>query len=247
MLINVKTITGYTLDSLDGEIGKVNEFYFDDRHWTIRYLVADTGNWLTGRLVLISPYALVEAAREEQHVEVNLTKIQIENSPSLDSDKPVSRQFEEAYYGYYRWPAYWDGPYVWGVYPNFVRDSEQWRERAQGEKKWDSHLRNTGEVTGYHIQGADGEIGHVSDFVIDDATWTIRYLVIDTRNWWPGTKVLVSTSWVDGVSWSESKVFVNLTLEAIRQSPEYTEEALLTRDYEDKLHQHYQRPGYWSE
>jgi len=247
MLINVKTITGYTLDSLDGEIGKVNEFYFDDRHWTIRYLVADTGNWLPGRLVLISPYALVEAAKEEQHVEVNLTKMQIENSPSLDSDKPVSRQFEEAYYGYYRWPAYWDGPYVWGVYPNFVHDSEQWRERAQGEKRWDSHLRNTGEVTGYHIQGADGEIGHVADFVIDDATWTIRYLVIDTRNWWPGKKVLVSTRWVDGVSWSESKVFVNLSLDAIRQSPEYTEEALLTRDYEDKLHQHYQRPGYWSE
>ena len=247
MLSKAKTLKGYKLDSLDGEIGKVKEFYFDDRHWTIRYLVADTGHWLSGRQVLISPYALVDAIKEERHVEVNLTKKQIEGSPSLDSDKPVSRQFEESYYGYYRWPAYWGDPLVWGVYPDFKRDSDRWRESERGEQLWDSHLRSTGEVVGYQIQGADGEIGHVDDFVIDDATWTIRYLVIDTRNWWPGKKVLVSTKWVEGVSWAESKVFVNLSLESIRQSPEYSEEALLTRAYEDSLHQHYNRQGYWAE
>ena len=247
MLVNVKSITGYTLDSLDGEIGTVNEFYFDDKHWTIRYMVADTGNWLPGRLVLISPYALVEVNKEERHVAVNLTKKQIEGSPSLDSDKPVSRQNEEAYNSYYSWPLYWDGPYVWGAYPNFGRDSAKGAESARGGRGWDSHLRSTGEVNGYHLQGAEGEIGHVADFIIDDATWSIRYLVIDTRNWWPGKKVLVSTQWVDGVSWTESKVFVNLTLDSIRQSPEYTEEALLTRDYEDRLHRHYRRPGYWAE
>jgi len=247
MLIKVKTMTGYTLDSLDGEIGKVNEFYFDDKHWTIRYMVADTGNWLPGRLVLISPYALVEAIKEERHVAVNLTRKQIENGPSLDSDKPVSRQYEEDYNSYYSWPMYWNGPYVWGAYPDFVLDSGKGTEPVRSEKAWDSHLRSTGEVSGYHIQGAEGEIGHVDDFVIDDATWTIRYLVIDTRNWWPGKKVLVSTQWVDGVSWTESKVFVNLTLESIRQSPEYSEEALLTRDYENRLHRHYDRRGYWAE
>jgi uncharacterized protein YrrD len=247
MLIKAKTVLGYTLDSLDGELGTVNEFYFDDKHWTIRYLVADTGNWLSGRMVLISPYALVEVVKEARHVEVNLTRKQIEGSPSQDADKPVSRQFEEAYYGYYRWPAYWDGPFAWGVYPNFVRDSDQWRESARGEKRWDSHLRSTGEVTGYHLQGSDGEIGHVEDFIIDDATWTIRYLVVSTRNWWPGKKVLVSTRWVDGVSWAESKVLVDLSREVIRQSPEYSEESLLTREYEDTLHRHYKRKGYWVE
>ena len=247
MLINVKTMTGYSLDSLDGEIGKVNEFYFDDKHWTIRYLIADTGNWLTGRLALISPYALVEAIKEERHVEVNLTRKQIEHCPSLDSDKPISRQYEEDYNSYYSWPKYWNGPYVWGAYPNFERDPEKWTEPAPSGKARDSHLRSIGEVSGYHIQGSDGEIGHVADFVIDDATWTIRYLVIDTRNWWPGKKVLVSTQWVDGVSWNESKVFVDLSLESIRQSPEYSEEALLTRDYENRLHRHYNRRGYWVE
>jgi len=87
----------------------------------------------------------------------------------------------------------------------------------------------------------------VEDFIIDDDTWTIRYLVVNTRNWWPGKKVLISTRWVDGVSWSESKVMVGLSRESISQSPEYTEESLLTRDYEDRLHRHYRRQGYWIE
>ena len=117
MLNKAKTLKGYKLHSLDGEIGKVKEFYFDDQHWTIRYLVADTGNWLTGRQVLISPYALVAVNKEEQHIAIDLTKKQIEDSPSLNSDKPVSRQFEEAYYGYYGWPMYWGGPYMWGFIP----------------------------------------------------------------------------------------------------------------------------------
>jgi hypothetical protein len=245
MLSKAGTLTGYKLDSLDGEIGKVKEFYFDDRHWTIRYLVADTGNWLTGRQVLISPYALVAVIAEEQHITIDLTKRQIEDSPSLNSDKPVSHQFEQAYYGHYGWPMYWGGPYRWGPYPYIVRDRDKWREPNEGGKAWDSHLRSTYGVSGHHIQALDGEIGHVQDFIIDDETWAIRYLIIDTHNWWPGKKVLVSPQWIESVSWGERKVFVNLSREAIKQSPEYTEESLLTRDYEIGLHQHYNRQGYW--
>ena len=249
MLNKGKTLKGYTLDSLDGEIGKVNEFYFDDQYWTIRYLVADTGNWLTGGQVLISPYALGAVSRDEQHIAIDLTKKQIEDSPSLNSDKPVSRQFEEFYYGYYGWPMYWDGPYVWGSYPYIVRDHEKRRDYTtaytQAQKAWDPHLRSTYDVSGHHIQASDGEIGHVDDFIIDDETWAIRYLIIDTRNWWPGKKVLVSPQWIEHVSWEESKVFINLHRETIKQSPEYTEEFQLTRDYETGLHRHYNRKGYW--
>jgi uncharacterized protein YrrD len=245
MLFKAKTVKGYKLDSLDGEIGNVQEFHFDDRHWTIRYLVADTGDWLTGRQVLISPYALVTVNNEKQNIEINLTKKQIEEGPSLESDKPVSRQFEEDYYGYYGWPMYSTGPYIWGFSPYIVRDPEKWEEYTHGEKAWDPNLRSTHEVNDYDIQAADGEIGHVEDFIIDDETWAIRYLIIDTRNWWPGKKVLVSPQWIERVSWSESKVFVNLTRENIKQSPEYTEESLLTRDYEAGLHRHYNRQGYW--
>ena len=247
MLSKAKTLGGYKLDSRDGEIGKVKEFYFDDQHWTIRYLVADTGNWLTERQVLISPYALIAVNKEEQHITIDLTKKQIEDSPPLNSDKPVSRQFEQDYYGYYGWPAYWSGPYMWGYYPYIMREREKWRESTPGEKAWDPHLRSTYDVSGHHIQAADGEIGHVEDFVIDDETWAIRYLIIDTRNWWPGKKVLVSPRWIERVSWSESKVFANLTRETIQQSPEYTEESLLTRDYETRLHRHYNRQGYWDD
>jgi uncharacterized protein YrrD len=250
MLNKAQTLKGYKLHSLDGEIGKVEEFYFDDLFWTIRYLVADTGNWLTGRLVLISPYALVGVNKEQQFISIDLTKKQIENSPSLDSDKAVSRQFEDNYYVYYGWPLYWEGSFMWGAYPSYpyiVRDREQWSEPTQEENEWDPHLRSTYEVSGYNIQASDGDIGNVDDFIIDDETWAIRYLIINTQNWWPGKKVLVSPQWIERVSWSESTVFVNLTQEAIRKSPEYTKENLLTRNYETELHRHYERQGYWIE
>jgi uncharacterized protein YrrD len=247
MLNKAKTLKGYKLHCLDGEIGEVKEFYFDDQHWAIRYLVADTGNWLTGRQVLISPYAMGIMNKEKQYIDIDLTKKQIENSPSLSSDQPVSRQFEEAYYGYYEWPMYWGGPYMWGSYPYIVRDREKWNKSTKGEKGWDPHLRSTHDVSGHSIQAEDGEIGHVEDFIIDDETWAIRYIIIDTRNWWPGKKVLVSPQWIKRVSWSESKVFVNLSRAIIKLSPEYSEGSLLTRDYETELHRHYNRPGYWGD
>jgi hypothetical protein len=247
MLIKAKTLKNYKLDSLDGEIGHVEEFYFDDQHWTIRYLVADTGTWLRERQVLISPYALADVHKEEQRITVDLTKKQIENSPPLDNDKPVSRQFEESYHGYYGWPLYWSGPHVWGFYPSIERNPKEWKKMIESEKAWDPHLRSTHDVSGHRIQAADGEIGHVEDFIIDDGMWAIRYLVIDTRNWWPGKKILISPRWIERVSWSELKVFVNLTRAAVKQSPEYTEESLPTRDYETKLHRHYKRQEYWAD
>ena len=245
MLIKAKTLQGYILQSLDGDIGKVSEFYFDDTYWTIRYLIADTGNWLTGRQVLIAPYALGAVSEEDQHLVIELTRKQIEESPDLAFDKPVSKQFENAYYGYFGWPTYWDGPYLWGSYPAIPRDHKQWLRGAGIMEAWDPTLRSTEAVTGYHIQATDGEIGHVEDFIIDDETWVIRYLVIDTRNWWPGKKVLVSPEWIEQISWSGAKVFFNISRESIKQAPEYVETSPVTRDYETQLHGHYHRKGYW--
>ena len=245
MLNKAKTLKGYKLNSLDGEIGRVKEFYFDDRHWIIRYLVVDTGDWLTERQVLISPYALSFVNKDEQYISVDLTKKQIEDSPSLNTDKPVSRQFEESFYGYYGWPTYWNGSHAWGPTPNIERNHEKSGTYNQGGKAWDPYLRSTHDVSGHTIQATDGEIGHVEDFFIDDETWAIRYLAIDTRNWWGGKKVLISPKWIERVSWDESKVFVNLSRETIKKSPEFTEESLLNRDYETRLHRHYDRKGYW--
>jgi hypothetical protein len=247
MLDKAKTLRGYTLRSLDGDIGKVKDFYFDDHHWTIRYLVADTGDWLAGRLVLISPHSLKEVNRKQRYIAIDLTQKQIELSPSWNSDKPVSRQLEEDYYGYYGWPAYWSGSLMWGPYTYLPHDRVQSSEVNAGGKAWDPQLRSFAAVRGYNIHADDGEIGHVDDFIIDDETWAIRYLVIETQNWWPGKKVLVSPRWITRVSWDESKVFVDLQRETIKRSPKYAEEALLTREYEIGLHRHYDRIGYWAD
>lgn len=247
MLYKVKTLKGYRFISLDGEIGKVSEFFFDDKHWAIRYLVADTGDWLQGRLVLISPYALLEVNNEAQTISIDLTMNQIEESPFLEKDQPVLQQFKDAYYGYYGWPKYWGGPHMWGSDSYVLRDRKQWGNSCKGEEPWSHKLRNTEDLIGHHIQATDGEIGHVEDFIIDDESWAIRYLVIDTQNWWAGKKVLLSPVWIERISWEELKVYVNLLHETIQQSPEYSEALLLTREYEAKLHRHYKRPAYWDD
>jgi hypothetical protein len=136
---------------------------------------------------------------------------------------------------------------MWGSYRNLGRDQAGWRQTDQNPKTWDPHLRSTTSVTGHHVQAMDGEIGHIEDFILDEDFWAIRYLVVNTKNWLPGKHVLVSPRWIERVSWSESKVFVNLSQEAIRKSPEFTIHSLLTREYEVGLHRHYDRYGYWFE
>lgn len=245
MLSKVKSLKGYKLKGLDGEIGSVKEFYFDDNHWTVRYLVADTGNWLSERQVLISPYALIAVSPDSRNISIRLSKHQIEDSPSLLTDMPVSQQFEAAYYGYYGWPVYSDSSSVWGNYPQTVQISGENRPPSSLDDKWDNHLRSTNAISGYRIQTSDGEVGHVEDFLIDDNTWTIRYLIVDTRNWWPGKRVLMSPQWIERVSWDESKVFVSPTQELIKQAPEYSDGTVVTREYEAALHRHYELQGYW--
>jgi hypothetical protein len=115
------------------------------------------------------------------------------------------------------------------------------------EQSADSHLRTTQAVAGYRIDATDGEIGHVERFLVDDETWAIRYLEVATKNWWPGKKVLLSPTWVERVSWEESKVFVAVTREAIKTCPEYVDSEPVTREYENKLYFHYGRPPYWLE
>lgn len=236
MLSKAKTLTGYSLQSLDGEIGKVKDFYFDDRYWTIRYLVADTGEWLISRQVLISPHSLAGVYGSQGSIAVQLTKDQIEHSPSLNRDKPVSRQFEQEYSAFFGAPIYWGFPH---------EAAAQAESHEAGKKHNDPDLRSTHDVSGHHVEASDGEIGHVEDFLIDDKTWAIRYLIVDTKDWLPGKKVLVSPKWIKRVSWSEKQVVVDLARDAIRQAPEYTDGVVVTRDHETALHRHYNRPGYW--
>jgi len=251
VLTNTKHLKGFAIRSNDGELGTVEQFYFDDETWAIRYLVVDTGGWLGGKQVLISPISIIRADWENRRLDVALTKHQVEHSPDIDTHKPVSRQHEAAYFGYYGYPYYWEGPNLWGpsFYPsgvvNPMNDSAEAVAESIRRASMDSHLRSTDVVFGYNIGASDGQIGHLDGFIVDDEAWAIRYVEVATRNWWPGKKVLVSPAWIESVSWTDSKVYVGLTREDIQTGPEYDESRPISREYEHRLFTHYGRPPYW--
>jgi hypothetical protein len=241
----ISNLKGYTLGASDGDIGSVDDFLFDDDYWTIRNLVADTRKWLPGRRVLISPIALGKIDRQSKRVTVSLSKDQVRHSPGIDGGS-FSREREIEYYDYYRWPYYWVGGDVWGagVYPGSLAAAQKMAIDSEQQKDGASVLRSAKELRGYYLEALNGEIGHVDDFIIDDETWEIRYIVVDTQNWWPGKKVLVSPDWIDRISWSDCIVYVDLSREAIKTGPEFDAEEL-SRDYEESLYEHYGRPRYW--
>jgi len=236
---------------VDGDMGKVHTFYFDDQNWTIRYLVVETGNWLLERQVLISPVALGYPNWEGQMLPVKLTKQQVEDSPPVSRDKPVSRQMETDLHTYYDWPAYWrpHGPATglgaWAA-AHMVAEQAQEDSADEAEQEDDPHLRSTREITGYHIEVLDGEMGHVEDFIVDDETWILRYMVVDTHNLLPGKNVLIAPLWVEQVNWAESKVHLNLERENIANSPGVDLSSPVNREYETRLYDYYGRPKYWS-
>jgi hypothetical protein len=244
MLERFDRLSKYSLHTTDKEVGKIADLYFDDSFWTVRYLVVDTGGWLTERSVLVSPYSVTALDAEKQRIDTTLSAERLENSPSPDTEIPVSRQFEEVYSLYYGYPHYWNGPYAWGAYaiPQLMPPMEELQE-TEG---WDSHLQSAKEVAaGYQVEALDHRVGHVADFVIDDADWTIRYLVVDTRDWLPGKHVLLSPGWATAVDWSQRTVSVDVTRDAIEQAPEYHADRPITRDYELELFSHYCKDCYW--
>jgi uncharacterized protein YrrD len=244
MLTNAKELKGYKLGARDGEIGRVADFYFDDKFWTLRYLVANTGSWLKNRKTLISPHAFSKINKIDQIFSLNLTKRQIEGSPPLDTNLPVSKQYQESYMGYYGYPIYWYGSYPWGASP--VVDQAELIEN-QKENHWDPHLRSANEVADYKIHARDGEIGHVVDFIIEDESYAIRYLVVEAGNWFSRKKVLVSPQWIEKVESPNSEVFTSLSREEIKDAPVYIEGRAVCRDYESGLFDHYGYEGYWVE
>ena len=218
MLINVKQLYGKKLGALDGDIGHIKDFYFNDQDWVIRYVIADTASWLSGRLVLISPHAFENFQPDGDCIPVQLTRQQIENSPAIESHKPVSRQHEEEYYQYYGWPSYWDGIGIWGISdfpvapPPMEAKVEQEKTAISLGENDDLHLRSMQGVLGYHIHTSEGTIGHVTDFMMDDKSWEIHQLVVKTGIWFAGKEVLISPKNIDRISYDDSSVFVNIPM-----------------------------------
>ncbi|MEA2012645.1 MAG: PRC-barrel domain containing protein [Verrucomicrobiota bacterium] len=247
MLRSLNKIHNYVLQAEDGKIGHCKDLLFDDHFWTIRYLVADTGNWLPGLKVLLSPISFGEPDWDSRIFPVRLTKKGIEDAPKLDEHAPVNRQHEIHWTEYYGWPYYWGGSYAWGVgaHPGALYYEKLSNKKAIEVNSESNHLRSVHEVTGYHIKESDSGIGHVKDFLADDKTWSIRYMVVDTHNWLSGKKVLISPDWIDSVDWEENKVSVALTSEQVKNSPEYDPSTGVSREYEVRLHEFYDRPKYW--
>jgi len=266
MLRTLKELHDYTIGAVDGAIGQVTDLFLDDEAWVVRYLVVDTGGWLSGRKVLISPMAIGEPNWAGQLLPVSITKEQVKNSPDVDTDKPVTRQHELEFSGYYDYPYYWGGGGYWGVgmYPGTMmagyggfgspraairqetQNARARAEEARGDAHADPHLRSCKEITGYHIHASDGDIGHVSGMLIDDETWAVRYLIVNTSNWWVGHQMLVAPQWIEGVSWADGTVSVKLTRQAVKDAPVFESTGTLTREDEARLHEHYGRSGYWA-
>jgi len=225
MLINAKTLTGHKLHAIDGAFGKVEEFYFDDRNFSLRYLVAETGNWLTGRTILISPYALVTVDESEKSIVVNLTKAQIENSPALETDQPISRKYEEDYHEYYEWPTYWSGIEIGGYDSLFLKTASKKDDDCFSLNKMrDPHLISTEDMIGYQVEAKDShEIGFVEDFVLDDSTWDIRNLIIKSARATLPNEVIVSSTDVERIDFEGSKLYLKIPIEKLK---EYNKEKL---------------------
>jgi uncharacterized protein YrrD len=234
MLEKAKTLIGCRLRSTDGEMGRLRDLYFDDRHWVVRYVVAQTGDWLDGKRVLLSPQSLASVDAVARRIEVGLTMSEIEHGPPPSKHRPVSERFELEYGWGVGMPVHW----------GFERER---RLASRRIRHGDPDLRSVHSVMGYQIHATDGEIGRLDDFLVDDEAWAIRYLLVDTRRWLPGKTVLLSPDWIEHISWHHRQAIVGLDRESIRRSPAYRDDVAVERDYEQSLHRHYDRPGYWDD
>jgi uncharacterized protein YrrD len=251
MLNSLSHLQGARVSATDGDIGSVEEALFDDRSWVLRYLVVETGNWLQGRKLLVSPYVVQQPMGHERHIHLRLNQQQVRSSPTVDTQLPVSRQQERALLKHYSLPEYWasgdpdGGGLLAGTEsgtPPQADDPRLSRDTEAG----DLHLRSSREVSGYQIRASDDNIGSVQDFVFDETNWTLRYLVIDTSAWWQGgRRVLVGMQWVDDIDHIAKQLHVRMTREQVRASPVFDDVGSIHREYETRLHRNYERAGYW--
>ncbi|MGB8528989.1 MAG: PRC-barrel domain-containing protein [Rhodoplanes sp.] len=237
MLRNASAIKGYAIGATDGRLGTVSDFLFDDASWLVRWLVVDTGKWLSGRKVLLPPSVLGHIDPNGNEFAVSLTMQQVKDSPDIDTERPVSRQIETNIYDFYGWSPYWGGTGLlmggYGGYgygygggaieplpsPGSMRRAEDIAAAQQNDD--DPHLRSVEAVTGYHIHASDGEIGYVEDFLLQDNDWSIHNLVVDTTNWWPGKKVLIAPRSIQEIDWTDNLVNLKIDREKVKNSPAY--------------------------
>lgn len=226
-------LTGYTIKARNGELGKVAEFYFDDETWIIRYMVVETGNWLFNRKVLIPHKALGSVDWDEGIFHVNLTMKQVSDSPDIDSKMTISRAQEIELYSHYSYSNYWGEPFYTESASAMVANSIPSAEAVQMPKKQkkDSHLCSSEKIKGFQIQTHEGMAGLVADFIVDDVTWMLNFMVISRHNRSQDENMLISPKWIEEIDWIESKVSVNISKETIEQGPGFDPLIPVARDF----------------
>jgi len=240
MLRSAKSLHDYHVQATDGNVGRVKDFLFDSREWVVRYAVVETSEWHRGKMVLLIPGVLGAPSTEGQILPVDLTRDQVENSPDIEADKPISRQHEVELFEYYGRSPYW------GSSPDDrVAHRESTEERAETPPRGNPNLASMRAATGYAIRARDGPVGHVEDFIIEDESWIVRYIVVNTRHWLGGQHVIVSPEWVEGIDWEARTVSLSLSRGEVKDSPPYDPNQPVNRQYEVHLYDYYGRPKYW--
>lgn len=250
MLRRIRELGTYRLHATDGDIGHLEQFYFDDRDWTINYFVLDIGSWLHGKKVLMSPIAITEVDNTTRTINASFTKQQVQESADVNTHKPVGLQQPHDYYLYFGWPHYVGLNALKESRIRSISGEEYQPERVEMsehsfEPSYEEHLRSSKVVSRYNIMAVDGEIGQIEDGVVDDQTWTIRYLVVAVRNWWSATKILLPTDCILWMSWAESNAYVSLTRKRIATAPVFDPERPVTREFELDVYNHFRRIPYW--
>ncbi len=258
MLRKLSVLKGYQVNGKDNDFGKVKDLYFDQKEWILRYIVVDTGNWLIDEKTLISTDSFANIDHVHEKIEVELTTEELERGPSLKKNKPVSKVMEERLTKHFNWPLYWTGygtnqvvapaamqpGYV--IRKNPLDFDYQPTEQNTNEEIIKTNLRSFNEVTGYHIQANDGEIGHLENLFAEEESWIIRYLLIDTRNWLPGKDVVIAPEWIKNISWNKEKIIINKDQATIKNAPEYNPDIPIDRKYENEIYEHYNELKYWN-
>jgi uncharacterized protein YrrD len=239
MLRSAKSLHDYHVQATDGNVGRVKDFLFDRQEWVVRYVIVETGEWQQGRRVLLIPGVLGLPSTEGRILPVDLTRDQLENSPGIDTDKPVLRQHEVALFEYYGWSPYWC------ISPEDRTAQVESTDEKAGITSDHPNLHSMHIVTGYAIRATDGAVGHVEDFILEDESWVVRYLVVNTRHWLSGNRVIVSPEWVEVIDGQEKTVSLELSQEEVKNSPPYDPSQPVNRQYEVHLYDYYGRPKYW--
>lgn len=253
MLRPLHPVKGFKLAAEDCTFGRVKDFLFDEEHWTVRYMAADTGRWIPHRKVLVSPVSLGKPDWESQEFSVHLTKEQIKEQPELPADAPVTRVYEDQRHKTYDYPLYYKvgSHYAWGygTIPASLLDapSAPAGEPHRSEPPQSRMLHSLEEVRGFSIVNTEKEkLGSLDDLVMDDETWTIRYLSVHLKQSGIDQTVFFAPNWFDLFDWENGRLMSSFSKESVLASPKLDPDIPLSRTYEEKLHSYYGMPSYWS-